>query len=83
MHQDILGDGDLLQSALDLGLGRRFIIEQDNDPKDTAKITQSGFMTTLCESRWEQTWTQLTISGEIWKWLYTDVLDTSCVLMLC
>lgn len=53
MHQDILGDGDLLQSALDLRLGRRFIIEQDNDPKDTAKITQSGFMTTLCESRWE------------------------------
>lgn len=51
MHQDILGDGDLLQSSLYLGLGRRFILEQDNDPKDTAKITQSGVMTNLCESR--------------------------------
>ena len=39
MYRDILDD-NLLQSALDLGLGRRFIFQQDNDPKHTAKITK-------------------------------------------
>ncbi|KAK3557494.1 hypothetical protein QTP70_028315, partial [Hemibagrus guttatus] len=39
MYRDIL-DEDLLQSALDLRLGRRFIFQQDNDPKHTAKITK-------------------------------------------
>jgi len=33
-------DDNLLQSALDLGLKRRFIFQQDNDPKHTAKITK-------------------------------------------
>ncbi|KAK3540002.1 hypothetical protein QTP70_022799, partial [Hemibagrus guttatus] len=37
MYRDIL-DENLLQSALDLRLGRRFIFQQDNDPKHTAKI---------------------------------------------
>uniref|UniRef100_A0A8C4STQ9 Tc1-like transposase DDE domain-containing protein n=1 Tax=Erpetoichthys calabaricus TaxID=27687 RepID=A0A8C4STQ9_ERPCA len=36
---DIL-DENLLQSALDLRLGRRFIFQQDNDPKHTAKISK-------------------------------------------
>ncbi|KAK3550799.1 hypothetical protein QTP70_005721 [Hemibagrus guttatus] len=39
MYRDILGE-NLLQSALDLRLGRRFIFQQDNDPKHTAKITK-------------------------------------------
>ncbi|KAK3550789.1 hypothetical protein QTP70_005471 [Hemibagrus guttatus] len=39
MYRDIL-DENLLQSALDLRLGRRFILQQDNDPKHTAKITK-------------------------------------------
>ncbi|KAK3551058.1 hypothetical protein QTP70_011485 [Hemibagrus guttatus] len=39
MHRDIL-DENLLQSALDLRLGRWFIFQQDNDPKHTAKITK-------------------------------------------
>ena len=39
IHRDILHD-KLLQSALDLGLGPRFIFQQDNDPKHTAKITK-------------------------------------------
>ncbi|KAK3552257.1 hypothetical protein QTP86_006082 [Hemibagrus guttatus] len=39
MYRDIL-DENLLQSALDLRLGRRFIFQQDNDPKHTAKITK-------------------------------------------
>ncbi|KAG2458616.1 TC1A transposase, partial [Polypterus senegalus] len=39
MYRDIL-DEDQLQSALDLRLGRRFIFQQDNDPKHTAKISK-------------------------------------------
>ncbi|XP_016100877.1 protein turtle homolog B-like [Sinocyclocheilus grahami] len=39
MYRDILDD-NLLQSAWDLRLGRRFIFQQDNDPKHTAKITK-------------------------------------------
>ena len=33
-------DEDLLQSAQDLRLGRRFTIQQNNDPKNTEKTTQ-------------------------------------------
>ncbi|KAG2466803.1 TCB1 transposase, partial [Polypterus senegalus] len=39
MYRDIL-DENLLQSALDLRLGCRFIFQQDNDPKHTAKISK-------------------------------------------
>ncbi|KAG2458309.1 TC1A transposase, partial [Polypterus senegalus] len=39
MYRDIL-DENVLQSALDLRLGRRFIFQQDNDPKHTAKISK-------------------------------------------
>ena len=39
MYRDIL-DENLLQSALDLKLGRRFIFQQDNDPKHSAKVTK-------------------------------------------
>uniref|UniRef100_A0A8C4RNL8 Transposase n=1 Tax=Erpetoichthys calabaricus TaxID=27687 RepID=A0A8C4RNL8_ERPCA len=39
MYRDIL-DENLLQSALDLRLGRRFIFQQDNDPKHKAKISK-------------------------------------------
>ncbi|KAG2457009.1 TC1A transposase, partial [Polypterus senegalus] len=39
MYRDIL-DENLLQSALDLRLGQRFIFQQDNDPKHTAKISK-------------------------------------------
>ncbi|KAG2468153.1 TC1A transposase, partial [Polypterus senegalus] len=39
MYRDIL-DKNLLQSALDLRLGQRFIFQQDNDPKHTAKISK-------------------------------------------
>ncbi len=38
-YSDIL-DENLLQSAQDLRLGRRFTFQQDNDPKHTAKITK-------------------------------------------
>ncbi len=36
-YRDIL-DENLLQSAQDLRLGRRFTFQQDNDPKHTAKM---------------------------------------------
>ncbi|KAG2461859.1 TC1A transposase, partial [Polypterus senegalus] len=39
MYRDIL-DKNLLHSALDLRLGRRFIFQQDNNPKHTAKISK-------------------------------------------
>ncbi|KAG2468185.1 TCB1 transposase, partial [Polypterus senegalus] len=39
MYRDILGE-NLLHSTLDLRLGRRFIFQQDNDPKHTAKISK-------------------------------------------
>ncbi|KAG2466723.1 TCB1 transposase, partial [Polypterus senegalus] len=39
MYRDIL-DENLLQSALDLRLGRLFIFQQDNNPKHTAKISK-------------------------------------------
>ena len=40
MYRDIL-DEKLLQSALDLRLGRRLIFQQDNDPKLTANISKA------------------------------------------
>jgi hypothetical protein len=39
MYREIL-DKNLLQSAQNLRLGQRFTIQQDNDPKHTAKTTQ-------------------------------------------
>uniref|UniRef100_A0A8C4T8V8 Transposase n=1 Tax=Erpetoichthys calabaricus TaxID=27687 RepID=A0A8C4T8V8_ERPCA len=39
MYRDIL-DENLFQSALDLRLGRQFVFQQDNDPKQTAKISK-------------------------------------------
>ena len=43
IYRDIL-DENLLQSALDLRLGRRFIFQQDNDPKHTAKISKEWLL---------------------------------------
>ena len=42
-YREIL-DENLLQSAQDLRLGRRFTFHQDNDPKHTAKATQEWIL---------------------------------------
>ncbi|CDQ73994.1 unnamed protein product [Oncorhynchus mykiss] len=42
-YREIL-DENLLQSAQDLRLGRRFTFQQDNDPKHTAKTTQEWLL---------------------------------------
>ena len=38
-YREIVGD-NLIQSARELRLGRRFIFQQDNDPMHTAEATQ-------------------------------------------
>ena len=41
-YREIL-EGNLFQSSSDLRLGRRFTLQQDNDPKHTAKATLEWF----------------------------------------
>ena len=41
-YREILED-NLILSARELRLGRRFIFQRDNDPKQTAKVTQKCF----------------------------------------
>ena len=41
-YREIL-EGNLFQSSRDLILGQRFTIQQDNDPKQTAKATLEWF----------------------------------------
>jgi hypothetical protein len=42
-YREIL-DENLLQSARNLRLGRRFTFQQDNDPKHTAKTTREWLL---------------------------------------
>ena len=41
-YREILED-NLILSVRELRLGRRFVLQQDNDPKHTAKATQKWF----------------------------------------
>ena len=64
---------NLVQSAQDLRLSRRFTFQQDNNQKHTAKRQcRSGLGTTFWMSLSVPTWTQSNVSGETWKWLSTD-----------
>ncbi len=66
-YRDIL-DENLLQSAQDLRLGRRFTFQQDNDPKHTAKnegvASQQLVGLFLNGPSQSPDLTQLSISGE-------------------
>ncbi|KAK6313646.1 hypothetical protein J4Q44_G00151050 [Coregonus suidteri] len=49
-YREIL-DENLLQSAQDLRLGRRFTFQQDNDPKHTAKTKQEWLQDKFGENK--------------------------------
>ena len=42
MYREIL-EKNLQKSATSLGLGRNFVLQHDNDPKYTAKLTKEWF----------------------------------------
>ncbi len=52
MYRNILNE-NLLHRALDLRLGRRFIFQQDNDPKHTAKITKKWLQDNSVNVKWD------------------------------
>uniref|UniRef100_A0AAZ3RHU3 Tc1-like transposase DDE domain-containing protein n=1 Tax=Oncorhynchus tshawytscha TaxID=74940 RepID=A0AAZ3RHU3_ONCTS len=63
---------NLMESAKDLRLGRRFVFQQDNDPKHKAKSTMEWFKNKHIQVlEWIQVWT-LTIEN-LWKELKTAV----------
>ena len=74
-YRDILNE-NLVQSAQDLSLGRRFTFQQDNDTKHTAKMTQEWLRdNSVNVLEWPSQSPNLNPiknSRETWKWLSTD-----------
>ena len=87
-YREIL-DENLLQSSEDLRLGRRFIFQQDNDPKHTAKTIQEWLRDkSLNDLEWpnqspdlnpiEHLWRDLKIAGQQRSPSNLTELERSC-----
>ena len=72
MEPNTVLEQNLMQSAKDLRLGQRFIFQQDNDHKHTARATMEGFRSKHVNVLKWSSQSQLRIYYKNWKLLCTD-----------